>query len=201
MKNKLAHKDGGKEGGTGDKSSEFLLAIRCAYDVNSAICALDSRIFNSELRKACECNFCGSYQSNYMCPPHIGTPESCIYETARYDWAIVFKKIYNLEDSYDYEGMMEGLRDFQNVVYGVADFARAFFENPFVLGAGGCLLCEPCAIREGQPCTFPKKAVSSLEAYCIQVSELSRLAGMKYTAGENTVTYFGAVFIMNEDCR
>ena len=61
------------------------------------------------------------------------------------------------------------------------------------LGAGGCGVCEKCAKMDGLPCRFPNMAMPSLEAYCINVSELARASGMKYINGQNTVTYFGAV--------
>lgn len=41
---------------------------------------------------------------------------------------------------------------------------------------------------------FPDRAMSSLEAYGVNVSELAVQCGMRYINGENTVTYFGAVF-------
>ena len=62
------------------------------------------------------------------------------------------------------------------------------------LGAGGCHLCEVCAKKTGEPCRHPDRAVASLEAYGVNVSALARLCGMKYINGENTVTYFGALF-------
>ena len=65
--------------------------------------------------------------------------------------------------------------------------------NVLHLGAGGCGVCKPCAKQSGEPCRFPELAMPSLEAYCINVSELARAAGMKYINGPNTVTYFGAV--------
>ena len=40
----------------------------------------------------------------------------------------------------------------------------------------------------------PALAMSSLEAYGIDVAQLAKQAGMKYINGVNTVTYFGAVF-------
>ena len=36
--------------------------------------------------------------------------------------------------------------------------------------------------------------MASLEAYGVNVSELASASGMKYINGQNTVTYFGAVF-------
>ncbi|MEG1427664.1 MAG: DUF2284 domain-containing protein, partial [Oscillospiraceae bacterium] len=63
------------------------------------------------------------------------------------------------------------------------------------LGAGGCGLCDTCAIVTGEPCRFPENALASLESYGVSVSELATACGMRYINGANTVTYFGAVFV------
>ena len=73
---------------------------------------------------------------------------------------------------------------------------RRAFPDPGVLhlGAGGCGICRACARREDLPCRHPELAVASLEGYGVNVSALAASAGMKYVNGQNTVTYFGAVF-------
>ena len=58
----------------------------------------------------------------------------------------------------------------------------------------GCRVCPVCGKRTGEPCRHPQQAISSLEAYGVNVSLLAQAAGMRYTNGQNTVTYFGAVF-------
>jgi len=55
-------------------------------------------------------------------------------------------------------------------------------------------VCPVCGKRTGEPCRHPQQAISSLEAYGVNVSLLAQAAGMRYTNGQNTVTYFGAVF-------
>jgi len=52
-----------------------------------------------------------------------------------------------------------------------------------------------CAKREDAPCRFPDKAMSSLETYDVNVSDLAVLCGMQYSKGYNTITYFGALFV------
>jgi predicted metal-binding protein len=66
--------------------------------------------------------------------------------------------------------------------------------NP-VFGAGGCNICEQCAYPE--PCRFPDKTYSSIEASGINVTELSRAAEIQYNNGANTVTYFSMI-LFNE---
>lgn len=142
----------------------------------------------------CASNACGVYGRCWMCPPDVGDIETLMQEVGRYNYALVYQTVTELEDSYDFEGMIEAKKS----TYPMAQALRKIFDDPkfskvLHLGAGGCGVCEVCAKRSNEPCRFPEKAMPSLEAYGINVSELAKSAGMKYINGQDTVTYFGAV--------
>lgn len=177
------------------KINSFIENIKARYGVNCGVSEMRTDMLHAELRQACECNTCGNYGLCHTCPPNIGTAEECMERIGGYKIFIAFQKIYALEDSFDFEGMMEGQRDFKVVMKGVAEAARKAFEKPLILGAGGCMICERCAARDNQPCRFPELALSSLEANCIQVSQFAEGCGLKYINGQNTVTYFGGIFL------
>lgn len=62
-------------------------------------------------------------------------------------------------------------------------------------------LLKRCAKVDNEPCRFPEKALSSLEAYGVNVSATVKNTEMKYINGPDTVTYFGMVlFKENELC-
>ena len=115
-------------------------------------------------------------------------------EISEYRYALVYQTVTELEDSFDFEGMVEAKKK----SYPLAQSLRGLFDDSRIkktlhLGAGGCGVCRTCAKQTGEPCRFPEKAMPSLEAYGINVSELAKASGMKYINGQNTVTYFGAV--------
>lgn len=182
-----------------DKKEAFVSRITEEYGVNCGICDVDKKIFHSELRGACEVNTCGNFGKCYTCPPFVGEAGECIEKASSYKTVIVYQKIYPLEDSYDFYGMVEAGKEFHSVIQEVSALAKETFGSSLVLGAGGCRLCESCAAKTGEPCRHPDKTVASLESYCIQVSELAVLAGMKYINGQNTVTYFGGIFLGEEE--
>ena len=62
------------------------------------------------------------------------------------------------------------------------------------LSAGGCRLCERCAKLDDEPCRMPDKAMTSLEACGVDVYNTTKKTELKYINGQNTVTFFGAVF-------
>lgn len=150
-------------------------------------------LFDPELRKSCEVNACGSYGRNWMCPPYCGEIEDCIAKAGSYTKALVIQYIGQLEDSYDFEGMMDAMEEFQRIFLSAVSLAREDQTDIYPLGAGGCKNCERCAILEQKPCRYPEKAFPSLESHGIFVSDLASKSGMNYINGQNTVTYFGAI--------
>lgn len=151
--------------------------------------------FEPEFRKLCEQNVCGSYGRNWMCPPHVGAIDELIARARSYETILVYQLISELEDSYDFEGMMEANARMHALSEQVRLLVQPQYPNALLLGAGGCTHCARCAKLDDQPCRFPEKAMPSMEAFGINVSTLAPLAGMKYINGANTVTYFGAVLI------
>lgn len=145
-------------------------------------------------RAMCEANSCGVYGKCYMCPPDVGDIDTLMSQIGDYEYALVYQTVTELEDSFDFEGMVRAKKS----TYPLAQSLRRVFselniKNALHLGSGGCGVCPTCAKRTGEPCRFPDLAMPSLEAYGINVSALAGAAGMKYINGQDTVTYFGAV--------
>jgi predicted metal-binding protein len=144
--------------------------------------------FSPELYETCATNVCGNYNKCWTCPPAIGSMEKQKEKITAFPNAFVFTTKSNLDDSFDYEGMMKAKEKHDRLTFEMQE--RFGSGNP-VFGAGKCSICETCAYPE--PCRFPGKRVSSIEAAGINVTELSRLGGLRYNNGENTVTYFSMV--------
>lgn len=166
-----------------------------AINESVATIAVSEIGFYPELRKLCEMNSCGAYGKNYTCPPHIGQIDDLIEKMKTYDTAVIFRAVYQLEDSFDIEGMNEGSAKFKELTYQAQAITKKIAPDSLVLGAGGCRFCERCGAVDNIPCRNPDKAISSLEGHGLQVSELASQIGMNYISGPNTVTYFGGIFV------
>jgi predicted metal-binding protein len=162
-------------------------------NVTHAVIDVDQIRFDLEFRTLCEKNSCGYYGACWTCPPDAGTIEELIQKVKRYRHALVFQTVSALEDSFDIDGMHEASVNHNRLVQRVRDAAKAEHPDCFVLGAGACGICAVCSKRENQPCRFPDKAITSLEACGVDVSHLAKRAGMRYINGVNPVTYFGMV--------
>lgn len=145
-------------------------------------------------RELCATNVCGNYGRNWKCPPDAGDINLLISELRTYPYALVYQTVSTLEDSYDFEGMMEA-GDRHNKL--MSELREKLKDEPLSrklhLGAGGCRMCKVCTKITNEPCRHPDLAIASLETYGINVSKLAQLAEMKYINGKDTVTYFGAV--------
>jgi predicted metal-binding protein len=106
-----------------------------------------------------------------------------------YGGAFVFSTKYDLESPFDFDGMFfRALIAHQTLT---SEMYQRFGPAHPVYGAGSCYFCKECA-RPG-PCRFPEKRVSSIEAAGIDVTALSRAAGIGYNNGDSTVTYFSMI--------
>ena len=173
-----------------DRLSALALSLG-AY--KAAVIPVDAVETDAAFRDMCAANACGNYGRNWMCPPDAGDIHDLMAALRTYSFVLVYQTVSALEDSYDFEGMMEAGVAHNKLMITLRD--RMSAENlPRVLhlGAGGCRMCEVCAKRTGEPCRHPDLAVASLETYGINVSKLAVSAGMKYINGRDTVTYFGA---------
>lgn len=144
-------------------------------------------------RDMCASNACGMYGKCWMCPPDVGEIGTLMESLKSYKYALVYQLVAELEDSFDFEGMVEAKKQFKKLTFKHKELWKDFDrKNLLFLGAGGCGVCETCTKKDGQPCRHPDLATPSLEAYGVNVSRLASVAGMKYINGANTVTYFGA---------
>ena len=148
--------------------------------------------FHEEIRAICEKNTCRCYATTWACPPAVGTVAECRERTEKFKKMMIFSKAYVLEDSFDFDGMTDGLRDFKKLVDAFQKLIDGITSDYLLLSNEGCGRCEKCTYPNA-PCRFPHLLHHSLEGYGFIVSELAKKAGIKYNNGSCTVTYFGAL--------
>ena len=155
--------------------------------------------FREDVRAMCAENKCKQYGKSWACPPAIGTVDECRARALGYAKMLVFSRKSVLDDSYDFDGMREAMRGFKGVAERLDEELRPIFKDYLVLSNEGCGKCNGCTYPDA-PCRFPDKVHGSLEGYGILVSDLAKLAGVKYYNGKDTVTFFGAA-LFNEPVK
>jgi len=167
------------------------ISLQCGF-THSAYISTQKLKFYPEVRAICEGNTCRNYGATWACPPAVGTVEECKARISQYERMLLLSKKYELEDSFDFEGMMDGMRDFKDTVDRFECHIHPFLPNYLLLANEGCGRCRKCTYPDA-PCHFPDQLHPSLEGYGFLVSELATDAGIPYNNGPNTVTFFGAL--------
>ena len=154
--------------------------------------------YETEVRKICESNQCGKYGSSWVCPPATGTLEECKKRVEQYDHMLLLNGKFDLEDSFDFEGMIAGMHEFKKRIENFDRKLKGMVDSYLILGNEGCSRCEKCTYPDA-PCRFPEKLYQTVEGYGFNVSKMAASAGMKYNNGQNTITYFGALLFCDQD--
>lgn len=162
-----------------------------------ALIDVKQMIFRTELREMCKSNTCGRYGTNWACPPAIGEFEEAKQKVLKYNKAVIVQTVYKLEDSFDFEGMVEAKKVFQKIFHEIAAEIKNLYPqlDTLALGAGGCEYCEKCTYIENKPCRFPEQLISPIEGHGVDVTALANTCGIPYNNGVSTVAYIGAVLL------
>lgn len=152
-------------------------------------------VFSSKFRKYCEENLCGHYGTNWMCPPAVGPIEELKEKIMKFENGVVFQTVTEVKDMRDKEGL-DKARDSHN------DFLRriskVFSEkykdaDIFPMGAGHCEICERCAYLDKEKCRHPEMTLPSAEAYGIDLGDLLKSCGLKFSYSEHSVAYVSLI--------
>ena len=172
------------------------IAAQCNFFETGCIDTANLKYY-PEVRTICEANSCRNYAGSWACPPAVGTVEECRERVSQYDKMLLFSQKYELEDSFDFEGMTEGLLDFKQMIDLLEQSLKGVLQDYLLLSNEGCGRCSECTYPSA-PCRFPQLLHHSLEGYGFMVNELAEEAGVRYNNGRNTVTFFGAL-LFNEN--
>ena len=144
-----------------------------------------------EVRKTCE-NGCRGYGKSWACPPAVGTVDECRERAQSYDKMLVFSGKYELNDSFDFQGMSAAMKSFKTIARRLDDGVKPLLDEYLMLSNEGCGVCIDCTYPD-EPCRFPDRLHHAIEGYGILVGDLVKMAGINYNNGKNTVTFFGAL--------
>jgi predicted metal-binding protein len=157
---------------------------------HAAIAEVEKIQFNEDFRKQCEQNTCGNYNRNWMCPPTVGSITELKERALKFKQGLLFQTVYQLEDSFDWEGMIAAVEKHNQVFRTVLqDLKNRYkFKNLLPLNVGPCTFCSRCSFLDGQECRCPEEAVYSVEACGIDVIALEKSCEIPYYNGKDTVS-------------
>lgn len=161
-------------------------------------------VAREDVRDMCAADRCHAYGKNWACPPGCGDIDSFQKLFESRDRAIIVQTVRTLEDEFDIEGMEEAVTLHKERFDAYAEEVRKARSKakegssgaeevaPLFLTAGACTICPTCSYPS-EPCRFPERALVSMEASGLLVSEVCTLAEMEYYHGKGTISYTGCV--------
>lgn len=166
----------------------------------SAIINVADIQFSESFRDLCEMNSCGKYKTNWMCPPAVGPFEELKAGVLAFAKGLVIQTVYQMEDSFDFEGMMNAAAIHERVFRDILKHIRtnSLLDEWLALNAGVCKFCENCTYPD-QDCLYPDEALASVEAYGIDVTALVTACGIPYNNGQASVSYVGMILFKQEN--
>jgi predicted metal-binding protein len=182
------------------KFEELVQAALAAKADHAAIAEVAKINFVEDFRKACEQNVCRKYNTNWVCPPAVGSFAELKAKACQYKNGLLFQTVHQMKSAFDWKGMMAAKKIHDGVFRGILDSVKTKFklQNILPLNAGNCEFCERCAYLDSEPCRFPDEAFASVEAYGIDVIKLEKACGIPYYNGKNTVSYVGLILFNAE---
>jgi predicted metal-binding protein len=156
--------------------------------------------FSESFRDLCEMNSCGKYKTNWMCPPAVGPFGELKSQVLAFDKGLVIQTVYQMEDSFDFDGMMNAADIHEKVFRDVLNHIRdhKLLDPFFPLNAGVCRFCPECTYPD-RDCLYPEEALASVEAYGIDVTALVTACGIPYNNGQASVSYVGMILFKGTD--
>ncbi|MBQ8731754.1 MAG: DUF2284 domain-containing protein [Oscillospiraceae bacterium] len=148
----------------------------------------EALIFRAEVRQMCSADRCHAYGKNWCCPPGCGTIEEAAQRVEGYSRGVIVQTVGQLEDEFDFESMQETARIHQERFAKLVAQLKTKWPEVFPMGAGTCTICKECTYPEA-PCRFPDRAIPSMEAYGLWVSDVCEKSGIPYSYGKNTIAY------------
>ena len=150
--------------------------------------------FLQDVRDMCNAKQCNRYDKTWSCPPAIGTLDEMRERVKGYSGGILVQTVGDLEDSYDWEGIQETAK-LQAANFGrMWDGLEKEYPSVLAMGTGGCAKCETCTYP-GDPCRFPDRMASSMEACGLFVSKVCTDNNLAYNYGPNKMA-FTACFLV-----
>lgn len=178
------------------KSHEELIQLALAAGAKKAtVIRADKIVVSSVFRDICASNSCGKYGKSWACPPDIGAIDELMERLKSYSYGLLYQTIYDIEDSFDIEGMGRAGMRHALVSQSLNDAIKPLLSNYLHLSCGGCHLCPRCAKMDNLPYRMPEKVLPPMEGYGIDVYNTTKPTELKYINGQNTVTFFGIVLL------
>jgi len=169
-------------------NNKFATLAEEAGFTHSAPLEIQTLEFMQEIRDMCNAKQCDRYGTSWSCPPACPSLEEMRQRVLSYSEGVLVQTVGDLEDSYDWEGIMEAGARHKDYFGRMWEALKNDHPSVYAMGAGACKLCEKCTYPDA-PCRFPDKMSASMEACGLFVSKVCTDNGLAYNYGQDKIAF------------
>jgi predicted metal-binding protein len=167
------------------------LGIGICVEFGSALLVPEERI-----RALCFEDKCGNYGKNYMCPPYAGSLEEIRIKLGDFRRGLLLQYSKEIDVKGNKKGVIQTRLDFHNKILRMEELLREKgISRIWSMIGGTCGLCGVCKAIGNEPCPYPDKARTSLEAIAIDVLELLDRLGLDSKFHANKIVWTGCLLL------
>lgn len=152
----------------------------------------DELLFSEKVRYICETE-CMMYNTNWACPPAVGTVEECKKRIMRFDEGLIISTVTEVDDIANLEETLATRAPHEAMTREILNLVKQKSTETLTLSTESCVHCKKCAYPDC-PCRFPEKMFPCVESHGILVTDLAEKHGIDFLAGGNIVTWFSLIF-------
>lgn len=179
-----------------DKKSlkEYLDSIDLIHKY--AFLDMKNAVFTPEFRKYCEENACGNYGKNYSCPPYCGTPEEMEEKARKYPAFLLIQTRWEVDDCMDPQASALAKKAHNAMSFEIIEKFKSLGVPLDAMMAGPCSECRTgCMMTTGIPCKRNYEIYSCASAYCFNIAEAAKAAGMECWGEKNRINLFTVIMM------
>ena len=157
-----------------------------------AFITTDELVFADRVRWICA-HECPMYNTNWACPPAVGTVEECKARVMAFDEGLMIATITEVHDIADIQATLATRADHEAVTREITELVRQRATDTLTLSTEACAHCAKCTWPDA-PCRHPDRMFPCVESHGILVTNLAEKHGIDFLAGSNLVTWFSLIF-------
>ncbi|MGI6471649.1 MAG: DUF2284 domain-containing protein [Candidatus Methanomethylophilaceae archaeon] len=144
-----------------------------------------------EFLDLCKRNICGAYDTNWGCPPGVGTISEITESLKMYSTAYLVSKKYVL-DTKDRDAIQTATDEITDAVRAAVNTVKDRTVKAF--GDGGCKYCGVCTYPDDE-CRYPSQRIDSISSHGFDMEEILKQVGEKLVFGDDAITLYALILV------
>ncbi len=146
--------------------------------------------FSERIRYVCRTE-CPMYNTNWACPPAVGTVEECRARCMAFPHGLLIATVQEA-DTANLEASLATRAPHEEITRQVTALVAAQGVHTLTLSTESCVHCAHCTYPDA-PCRHPDKMFPCVESHGIVVTALAEQFGIDFYAGADLVTWFSLI--------